>query len=319
MDKQISGIHHVTTIASDPQRNVDFYAGTLGLRLIKVTINFDDPGTYHLYYADETGRPGTVLTFFPWPRTHRGRLGTGQVATTSFLVPEGAMDYWEERLQRLGVAAGKRQRRFDEEWLSFLDPDGTSLELVARAAADRIDPWEDGPVPADYAIRGFHSVTLWENNPERTVALLTEGMGFRLEDEAGPRFRFRTAPEGEGPGMVVDLVHRPDDDGGALGAGIVHHVAWRAADDAQQAAWRRDLLGLGLRVTPIMDRQYFHSIYFREPGGVLFEIATDGPGFAIDETVAELGSGLRLPPWLEPRRAEIETALPRLVLPGNRS
>ena len=317
MEKQIPGIHHVTAIASDPQRNVDFYTNTLGLRLVKLTVNFDDPTTYHLYYGDEGGQPGTILTFFPWPGARTGRRGTGQVAATSFAVPEGTLDYWEERLGHHGIAVGRRQKRFDEEVLPFLDPDWMQLELVADAGAAAIAPWEGGPVSPEYAIRGFHGVTLWEKNLEPTVDLLTDTLGFRPVEEAGPRTRFRAASQG--PGALVDLLHLPDGERGWDGAGIVHHVAWRTPDDDQQLAWQQDIATSGLRVTPVMDRQYFRSIYFREPGGVLFEIATDPPGFMRDEPLEELGTGLRLPAWLEPRRAGVEAALPQLVLPGNGS
>ena len=317
MDRQIPGIHHVTAIASDPQQNVDFYTRILGLRLVKLTVNFDDPGTYHLYYGDERGQPGTILTFFPWPGASRGRRGTGQVAVTSFSVPEGTLDYWEERFKRHDITTGQRQRRFEEEALTFLDPDWMQLELVADPEAGEISPWDQGPVPAEYAIRGFHSVTLWENNPQPTAALLTGALGFEAVAESGPRFRFRGSAQS--PGAVVDLVHLPDGERGWGGAGTVHHVAWRTPDDAEQLAWRQTLADRGLHVTPVMDRQYFRSIYFREPGGVLFEIATDPPGFIRDESLAELGTRLRLPAWLETQRAAVEAALPELALPGNGS
>ena len=315
-DRQVPGIHHVTAIAGDPQRNVAFYVTALGLRLVKLTVNFDDPGTYHLYYGDEQGRPGTVLTFFPWPGARRGRRGTGQVAATSFLVPEGSLAFWEDRLRGLGAVVGQRQHQFDHEVLPFLDPDLLQLELVAHPAAADIEPWHDGPVPPVHALRGFFGATLWESDPGPTVDLLTRTMGFELEAEAGPRSRFRAAGAGQnGRGAAVDVVHLPAAEPGWGGAGTVHHIAWRTADDAQQAAWRQELTARGLHVTPVMDRQYFRSIYYREPGGVLFEIATDPPGFLRDEPLAELGSRLKLPPWLEPRRAEIEGALPELRLP----
>ncbi|NLF12286.1 MAG: ring-cleaving dioxygenase [Anaerolineaceae bacterium] len=312
MDRQIPGIHHVTAIASDPQRNVTFYTDVLGLRLVKLTVNFDDPGTYHLYYGDEQGQPGTILTFFPWPGARRGRRGAGQVAATSFLVPEGTLDYWEEHLQRAGASFGQRQRRFGQDVLPVLDPDALQLELVAHPAAAGIDPWRDGPVAPENAIRGFHGATMWELDPEPTVDLLTRTMGFELEAEEGPRFRFRAASPG--PGSVIDVVHLANGEAGQGGAGTVHHIAYRTHDDAQQLAWRQELMGQGLHVTPVMDRQYFRSIYYREPGGVLFEIATDPPGFTRDESLAELGTHLKLPPWLEPRRAGIEAALPELRL-----
>ena len=315
MNKRIPGIHHVTAMASDPQRNVDFYANTLGLRLVKLTVNFDDPTTYHLYFGDERGSPGTLLTFFPWPGAARGQVGTGQVAATTFLVPEGSLDYWEERLRQQGAALFERKQRFDEEVLPFLDPDWMRMELVARSGADIIEPWEEGGIPLDYAIRGFDGVTMWEQDPAPSLDLLTGTMGFKLVGEEGPRTRLQAASTGAG--ALVDLLHLPDHERGRQGAGTVHHVAWRTPDEAQQLAWRKDVAAQGLNVTPVVDRQYFRSIYFREPGGVLFEIATDPPGMDWDEPVEALGTGLRLPTWLESRRADVEAALPALVLPGS--
>jgi glyoxalase family protein len=310
MNRQIEGIHHVTALASDPQANADFYTGVLGLRLVKRTVNFDDPGTYHLYFGDELGRPGTLLTCFPWPGARRGTRGAGQATVTSFAVPQGSLGWWGERLASHGVLCEPPRERFAEETLTLFDPDGLQLELVAHAEADRRAPWEGGPVPPEHAVRGLAAVALAEWNPEVTARLLTETMGFRAAGEAGNRFRF-AAGDG-GPGTRVDLLATPDAPRGHIAAGTVHHVAWRVATDGEQEEWRRDLATRGLDVTPILDRQYFHSIYFREPGGVLFEIATDPPGFTWDEAPAELGSGLKLPPWLEPARAEIAAALPRL-------
>jgi glyoxalase family protein len=315
MNKQIPGIHHVTAIASDPQRNVDFYTNTLGLRLVKLTVNFDDPTTYHLYFGDEKGSPGTLLTFFPWPGATRGQRGTGQVAATTFSVPDGALDYWENRLQQRGASVFRRQRRFDQEVLPFLDPDWMPLELVTRSGGDTGAPWEEGGIPLDYAIRGFDSVTLWEKDPAPSLDLLTGTMGFKLVGEEGPRIRLQATSDAVG--TVIDLFHLPNQDRGRDGAGTVHHVAWRTPNDAEQLAWRQDVANLGLRVTPVVDRQYFRSIYFREPGGVLFEIATDPPGMDWDEPVEALGTRLRLPSWLEPQRANVEAALPALALPGN--
>jgi glyoxalase family protein len=294
---------------------VDFYTNTLGLRMVKLTVNFDDPSTYHLYFGDERGSPGTLLTFFPWPGAAQGQRGTGQVAATTFAVPEGALDYWEDRLRQRGTTVFERQRRFGEEVLAFLDPDWMQLELVARPGADTAAPWERGGVPPDYAIRGFASVTMWEKDPTSSLDLLTGTMGFQLVGEDGPRVRLQ-APSA-GAGALVDLLHLPDGERGWGGAGTVHHVAWRTPNDAEQLAWRQDIDDLGLRVTPVIDRQYFRSIYFREPGGVLFEIATDPPGMDWDEPVEALGTRLRLPTWLEPQRAEVEASLPALVLPGN--
>ncbi|HSM56041.1 MAG TPA: ring-cleaving dioxygenase [Candidatus Sulfomarinibacteraceae bacterium] len=308
MEAQLGGIHHITAIAGDPQRNLDFYTQVLGLRMVKLTVNFDDPGTYHFYFGDRAGAPGTILTFFPWAGARRGQRGNGQVATTAFSVPAGSLDYWQERLAQHDVAVAERVQRFGEEVLPFRDPDGLHLELVADEAAAG-DPWTEGPAPADHAIRSFHHATLWEADVEPTAVLLTEAMGFELAGQDGDRFRFRAA---EGPAGVVDILRRSGEPSGRMGAGIVHHIAYRTASDEEQQAWRERLLAQGQQVTPVRDRQYFRSIYFREPGGVLFEIATDLPGFATDEALEELGMELKLPPWLEPRRAELEQVLPRL-------
>ena len=222
MNKQISGIHHVTAIASDPQRNVDFYTNTLGLRLVKLTVNFDDPTTYHLYFGDEKGSPGTLLTFFPWPGATRGQRGTGQVAATTFSVPDGALDYWENRLQQRGASVFRRQRRFDQEVLPFLDPDWMPLELVTRSGGDTGAPWEEGGIPLDYAIRGFDSVTLWEKDPAPSLDLLTGTMGFKLVGEEGPRIRLQATSDAVG--TVIDLFHLPNQDRGRDGAGTVPSI-----------------------------------------------------------------------------------------------
>ena len=314
MNEPIAGIHHVTAIATDPQKNVDFYAGVLGLRLVKKTVNFDDPGTYHLYYGDRLGRPGTILTFFPWPMARRGSRGCGQATVTSFSVPEGSLGFWIERLERHGVAAERPQARFDEEALAFLDPDGLKLELVAHAESSSVEPWSEGPIAGEHAIRGLHSVTLAEEDLDPTVCLLTETMGMHSAGGRDHRFRFEAAEEG--PGRRVDVIHCPKTGRGQVAAGTVHHVAWRVPDDMAQAAWRETLAGEGLRPTPVQDRQYFQSIYFQEPGGVLFELATEPPGFTRDEAPAELGSGLKLPRWLEPHRERIEHVLPPVTPPG---
>ena len=313
MNKQIEGIHHVTALARDPQVNVDFYTGVLGLRLVKKTVNFDDPGTYHFYYGDEQGRPGTIMTFFPWPMAKRGTHGAGQATATAFSVPDGSLGWWAERLGKLGVAAEEPRPRqgFDEEVITLLDPDGLKLELVARTGDDRA-PWTGGPVPAEHAIRGFEGVTLTEWNPEVTAAVVRDVMGFQPAGEGKDRFRFEAGAGG--PGTRVDILARPDAPRGHVSAGTVHHVAFRVADDPAQAAWHEELAEEGFHVSPILDRQYFHSIYFRERGGVLFELATDRPGFATDETVEALGSGLRLPPWLEPDRPRIEEILPKVAV-----
>jgi glyoxalase family protein len=313
MDNTLSGIHHITAIAGDPQRNLDFYTGVLGLRLVKLTVNFDDPGTYHFYYGDGLGRPGTILTFFPFAGARPGRRGTGQLANTAFSVPADSLPYWAERLASHGVAVDRAAPRLGEEALSFADPDGLALELVATGGDDR-PGWPEGAVPAKHAIRGLHGGTIWVADPAPSARLLIETLGFRLAGEEGARTRY--AVGGGGPGAVIDIVSRPDLSPGVVSAGTVHHIAWRTPDDDQQRLWLAQLAGAGLHVTPVQDRQYFHSIYFREPGGVLYEIATDPPGFATDEPVDGLGAALKLPPWLESRRAAIERILPPLRLPA---
>ncbi len=316
MNASTTGIHHVTAIGGGPQRNVDFYVGLLGLRMVKKTVNFDDPETYHLYYGNGDGTPGSIMTFFPWAGAPTGLQGTGQLTVTSFSIPESSLGYWTDRLIDRGIRFEKPTQRFDDTVVSFADPEGMKLELVASATDDRA-PWEDGTVPAEYAVRGFHHVTLSERDPERTTKLMTETLGFRQVEEADGRFRFE-AGDG-GPGNVVDVIDGSGDSRGRMGVGTVHHVAFRADDDEHQLAMREEVAGLGYDVTPVLDRNYFHSIYFREPGGVLFEIATDPPGFAADEAPEDLGTNLKLPPWLESRRGRIEEALPPLTLPSEAS
>ncbi len=311
MSDSILGIHHVTAIATDPRRNLDFYTGVLGLRLVKRTVNFDDPGTYHLYYGDELGRPGTILTFFPWPLARRGERGAGQATTTAFSVPEGSLGAWRQRLERFGAATERPRRRFDEEALAFLDPDGLRLELVAEPAAEERPFWSGGPIPRRQAIRGFHSVALTVADAAPTAELLADVMALRSTGELPDRIRFEAAGE-VSTGRRVDLLPRPGLAPGRVAAGSVHHVAWRVTGGRQQESWRQRLADRGLAVTGALDRSYFRSIYFREPGGVLFEIATDAPGFTADERPAELGSALKLPAWLEPHRARIEASLPTL-------
>jgi glyoxalase family protein len=302
------GIHHVTAITSDVQRNVDFYTGQLGLRLVKVTVNFDDPGAYHLYYGDEVGHPGTILTFFGWPGIPRGRPGTGQLTAVAFTIPQASLDYWAQRLLSGGIGHQGPRIHLGEQVLSLRDPDGMAIELVAHPRAQERPGWTGGPIPAEHAIRGIYGVTVWEEGYERTAQHLTETLGFRLVAEEQNVFRYEVGVGG--PGAVINVRCGPDFLRGMIAGGSIHHVAWRAATDAEQQAWREALSSQGVNVTPILDREYFHSIYFREPGGVLFEIATDPPGFTIDESAEHLGSQLKLPPWLEPARSEIEKALP---------
>lgn len=316
MDAHIPGLHHVTAICGDAQANADFYAGVLGLRLVKRTVNFDAPDTYHLYYGDGQGRPGTILTFFPWPGAPRGRRGTGQAVTTSFSIPAASVRYWTDRLHRFGVSTQAAIDRFGDTVVPFTDHEGLALELVASVHPDPRDPGWSGGVLPEHAIRGFHGVTLAVDGFERTAGLLTTTLGFEPVGETGSLFRF--AVPGHAPGGVVDVVCLPDAPQGRTAVGTVHHVAWRASDEAAELAWRERLVARGLDVTPQLDRNYFRSIYFREPGGVLFEIATDVPGFAADEPAEQLGLTLKLPRWLERHRIEIEAALPPLRLPAPR-
>lgn len=308
-----SGLHHVTAIGGDPQRNADFYLRTLGLRLVKTTVNFDDPGTYHLYYGDESGRPGSLLTFFPWRDVPGGRQGNGQATTTSFSVPADSIGWWQQHLAEAGVETSRITSTDNEDTLSFRDPDGLEIALVAHPQGDPRDPWDTPFVPAEHAIRGLHSVTLSVAREDATAAMLADDLGLTFHSQHGNRLRFQ-AGDG-GPGALADILVTPDAPDGLVAGGTVHHVAWKVPDDATQRAWREELVGKGVRVTAIMDRQYFHSIYFREPGGTLLEIATEDIGFNIDEPLLELGQALKLPPWLEPNREQIKAALPPLNLP----
>jgi glyoxalase family protein len=314
MNSKIPGLHHVTAIASDPQRNLDFYVGLLGLRFVKRTVNFDDPGTYHFYFGDRRGTPGTILTFFPWPGVRRGIRGTGQIEATAFAIPPDSIGFWLERLKQQHVTADKTSTRFGEKIIRLIDPDGLMIELIGSSSHGKIEPWPDSPIAAEHALRGFHSVSAALEGYEKTARLLTEAFGYRLVDESGNRFRFISADD-SALGRIVDLLCQPDTAIGRVAAGSVHHIAFRAKDEAEQLQWRERLVDLGYNVTPVIDRTYFHSIYFREPGGVLFEIATDPPGFTLDEKVEELGTHLRLPPWMESARLQIEEILPPIHVP----
>ena len=277
-----------------------------------MAINYDDPGSYHSYYRDEAGSPGSILTFFAWPGGHKGRRGTAQATTTSFSVPEDSLDYWQSRFAERLVRSESPVSRWDEKALTFYDPNGLQLELVAHRNAAARTGWAHSTVPAEAGIRGFHSVTLTLKSLSRTANLLTDTMDFRLVQEEQNRFRYVAA---SGGAHIVDVLVQPDTLRGASAVGTVHHVAWRASTDEQQQTWLARLSQERYQVSPVMDRQYFHSIYFREPGGVLFEIATDTPGFATDETLSHLGTRLQLPDWLEKHRPEIEMALPPLRYP----
>lgn len=319
-DRRIAGIHHVTAIAGPPQENLDFYTSLLGLRFVKRTVNFGDPGSYHLYYGDELGRPGTILTFFAWPDAAAGHLGRGVATATAFSVPEGSVDSWMSLLADRGQDFETPQERLGEVVLTLRDPGGLRVELVAGPEATDAPDWKKGPVPAEQATRGVHSVTLSAGAPDGTARLLTDIFGYESageeETREGRRFRFQ-APGGA-PGSVIDLVEGSGSESGTMGVGAIHHVAFRTEDDEKQMAWREELLSRGFDVTPVRDRHYFRSIYFREPGGVLFEIATDPPGFTRDETAAALGTEFKLPPWLEPERERIEGSLPPLRVRSDR-
>jgi glyoxalase family protein len=307
-----NGIHHVTAIAGPARRNLDFYTGTLGLRLVKRTVNFDDPGTYHFYYGDETGRPGTILTFFPWEHVAAGRLGVGETQETVFRVPEGSIGYWTHRFVEKGVAQDAVEKRFGETVLSFKDPDGMRLALVAVPGIESEPAWSGGDVPAEHAIRGFHSVSLLLRDAAPTGAILTDVFGFSDAGREGSTVRFKA--DATEIGGIVDIRVAGDFLRGRQGGGSVHHIAFRAAaDEAEFAMMKKLAENHGIRTTVQKDRNYFRSLYFREPGGVLFEIATDIPGFAVDEPVASLGQSLKLPPQYEPRREDIEAVLPALA------
>ena len=303
------GIHHVTAIASDPQANVDFYTKVLGLRLVKQTVNFDAPHVWHLYYGDEKGSPASILTFFPWPGVMQGKEGAGLTTATAFSVPPESIGFWHERIKTLGLSTEGPSVRGDSEVLTLFDNDGMRLELVASPGEAR-SGWDGvSDIPQEHAVRGLHEVTLSERNLDPTANMLTGFLGMELSAENPGAARFSMGEGGAGASVqVVGGVM----DRGLQAGGTVHHVAFRAPNLSTMEAWRQELLGRGVSVTEVMDRQYFKSIYFREPGGVLFEIATDEPGFDIDEPLLELGRKLKLPPWLEPSREQIQQSLPRI-------
>ena len=305
------GLHHVTAYSGPVARNLTFYTEVLGLRLVKKTVNFDDPGTYHLYYGDETGSPGTILTFFPVPHAAPGRVGVGETQETAFRIPKASIGWWTQRLIEKGVQHEALVQVFGEPVLRFRDPDGMALALVGVVGAEEESGWSDGAVPAEHAIRGFHGVTLLLRTAEATAAILTGVLGYAETGREGALIRFES---GAANGGTVTLRAVGDFLPGRPGAGSVHHIAFRARDDAAQAEMVEKLKGVhGLGVTEQRDRFYFRSVYFREPGGVLFEIATDEPGFAVDEPVETLGQALKLPNFLEPHRAVIEEALPKVA------
>ena len=311
MDPRILGLHHVTATVHDAQQDLDFYTRVLGLRLVKKTVNFDNHHVFHFYYGNEVGTPGTLFTTFPYKGkgVPVGRKGAGQITTTAFSVPEGSLPAWRNRLLVAGVRVTGPEGRFGEELLGFEDPSGLALELIAGGADGR-EPWVTLEVGRAMAIRGLHSVTLTIGIPEPSIQLLVEVLGYSISGEE--RARTRLAVNGGGPGRSLDLVAAPEAPAALNGLGTVHHVAMGVATAEEQLAYRKQLLRLGVRVTEVLDRQYFQSIYFREPGGVLFEIATIPPGFLVDEAASLLGRALKLPPWEERYRAEIEAELPEV-------
>ncbi|MGG0474985.1 ring-cleaving dioxygenase [Priestia aryabhattai] len=300
------GIHHITAIVNDPQRNIDFYAGVLGLRLVKKTVNFDRPEVYHLYFGNQSGEPGTIITFFPWPKLLKGRIGTGQVGVVSYMVPIGTFPFWEKRLEKFGIKWTKFGR-FNKEYLQFQDPDGLQLELVEENESP-LNPWTFGDITAEHAIKGFNGATLYSAQSYKTVDVMETILGLTCVGQENEYVRFTS----EGTlGNTIDLKLNPPLRG-LMGAGTVHHIAWRAENDSQHKQWRDILLDKGYRPTEILDRNYFKALYFHEEGGILFEIATDPPGFTVDEPKNELGKKLLLPSWLESKRKELEEKLPQI-------
>ncbi len=303
MSKKTAGIHHITAIVGHPQENVDFYAGVLGLRLVKQTVNFDDPGTYHLYFGNEGGKPGTIITFFPWANARQGKIGDGQVGVTSYVVPKGAMGFWEQRLAKFGVPATKMER-FGEQYLEFDDPHGLHLEIVEREEGEK-NTWQAGEIKPEVAIKGFGGATLLSVRPDETAQLLENVMGLQKVGQEGDFIRFQSSAD---IGNIIDLklttIGR-----GQMGVGTVHHIAWRAKDDEDQLEWQKYVADSGYGVTAVRDRNYFNAIYFKEHGEILFEIATDPPGFAHDESLETMGEKLMLPEQYETHRDQIERAL----------
>jgi glyoxalase family protein len=314
VDKTITGLHHITVIAGDAQENLDFYSGVLGMRLVKKTVNQDVPGTYHLFYADGVAHAGTDLTFFPWPDMAPGRTGVGLTVEVALAVPMGSLEYWAERLAGHGVHAGEIGVRFHERVLSFADPHGLPVVLVETADEREFTAWEKSPVPGSRQILGLHGVRLLERAAEPTVSFLTNTLGFVEAGEENGWRRF--ALPGGRSGRVLDIKEAPAERQGTWGTGSVHHIAWRVPDDSTELAVQHRLQSAGRRPTSVIDRFWFKSVYFKEPGGALFEIATDGPGFGVDEAIDELGGRLVLPPWLEGNRAAIEASLPPLRAPA---
>jgi len=310
MENKILGLHHITAIAGDPQRNHHFYTRSLGLRMVKKTVNFDDPQTYHLYYADKVGTPGTLLTFFPWPGVKQGKIGAGMATEIGYSVPKGSLDFWKRRFEANNTHHLNIDERFGEKYLLFRDPDGLWLSLVEAKHQDNRPGWVTNEVSSDVAIKGFHSITLTLNSIVETVEILTGVFGYRQVEQEGNLYRYKT--DHAENAAIVDLLESPGAPVGVNAGGTNHHVAFRVKDEQVLMAFREKVLAKGLHITEKIDRKYFFSLYFREPGGVLFEIATDNPGMAVDEKVDELGTSLMLPGQYESMRARIEAVLPEL-------
>jgi len=311
MENTINGIHHITAIAGNAKRNFDFYTKVLGLRLVKKTVNFDDPQTYHLYYGDKEGTPGTILTFFPWENIQTGRRGARQATEIGYSVPESSFDFWLNRFEKHNVTYNKVAEKFGEPYLTFLDPDGLKLELIASKTPDNRLPWKTDEVKAENATKGFHNVTITTNKMQPTADILTSVFGYRLLEQHVNRFRFVT--DNVDNAAIIDLVEVAGEVAGHVAGGSVHHVAFRVKNEETLMYYREKIAALGLHITDKIDRNYFYSLYFREPGGVLFELASDNPGFSVDEPVETLGEHLKLPAQYEEMRSSLETTLPKLV------
>ncbi|MFL5740314.1 MAG: ring-cleaving dioxygenase [Flavisolibacter sp.] len=310
MENRILGLHHITAIADNAQRNYEFYTKVLGLRLVKKTVNFDDPGTYHFYFGDEAGTPGSILTFFPWEGMGKGYTGSGMATDIGYSVPKDSLPFWKDRFKQFGVKHEEAAERFGEQYLSFQDPDGLKLDLIVPANVDDRQGWQTTDVKTDFATKGFHNITLTLKNVTPTAALLSDIFGYKLLKQEGNRYRFIT--DAIETAAIVDIIEAPSLAPGRGAAGTNHHVAFRVKDDNILMDFREKIARRGLGITPKIDRDYFFSVYFREPGGVLFELATDNPGFTRDEPLNELGTSLKLPKQYENRRKQIEEVLPVL-------
>ncbi|CAD0220145.1 ring-cleaving dioxygenase [Chryseobacterium sp. JV274] len=309
MDNRIIGLHHITAIADNAKRNLDFYTQVLGVRLVKKTVNFDDPGTYHFYFGNENGTPGTILTFFPWEGIGKGNNGSGMATHIGYSVPKGSLEFWKNRLQSFNVNV-EEEEVFGEKMISFKDPDGLQLQLIEPAGEDSRKVWTTDDIKDEYALKGFHNVTLTLKKADPTIKVLTDVLGYDLQKQEGERYRLAT--DAIDTANLVDIIENSTIPAGRNAAGTNHHIAFRVKDDNVLMEYREKVLSAGLSITPKINRDYFYSLYFREPGGVLFEIATDNPGFTVDEPLNELGTNLKLPAQYEGMREKIEGVLPKL-------